>query len=44
VERHETANRIEGRGWQVLELLVVIAAVLEIRSAAQQFTWVLNQK
>ena len=34
----------EARVWQVLGLLVVIAAALEIRSAAQQFTWTLNQK
>jgi hypothetical protein len=30
--------------WQVLGLLVVIAAALEIRSAAQQFTATFNQK
>ena len=33
----------EGMIWQVLGLLVVIAAALEIRSAAQQFTWTLNE-
>jgi hypothetical protein len=36
--------RREGMIWQVLGLLVVIAAVLEIRSAAQQFNWIFNQK
>jgi len=36
--------RREGMMWQVLGLLVVIAAVLEIRSAAQQFTATFNQK
>jgi hypothetical protein len=34
--------RRKGLIWQVLGFLVVIAAVL--RSAAQQFTWILNQK
>jgi len=34
----------EARVWQVLGLLVVIAAALEIRFAAHQFTWTLNQK
>ena len=36
--------RREGMIWQVLGLLVVIAAALEIRSAAQQFTATFNQK
>jgi hypothetical protein len=36
--------RREGMIWEVLGLLVVIAAALEIRSAAQHFTWALNQK
>jgi len=34
---------MEGRVWQVLGLLVVIAAAMEIRSATQQFTWTLTQ-
>jgi hypothetical protein len=36
--------RLEGLIWQVLGLLVVVAAAVEIRSAAQQYTWTMNQK
>lgn len=35
--------QIEGRVWQVLGLLVVIAAAMEICSATQQFTRTLTQ-
>lgn len=35
--------QIEGRVWQVLGLLVVIGSALEIRSARQQFAWILTQ-
>jgi hypothetical protein len=36
--------RREGLIWQIVGLLVVIAAGMEIRSAAQQSTWTLDQK
>ena len=36
--------RREGMIWQIVGLLVVIAAALEIRSAAQQFTATFSQK
>jgi hypothetical protein len=35
--------QVEGRVWQVLGLLVVIAAAIEIRSASQLFIWTSTQ-